>query len=181
MEYLKERIQMKRTGHCSIEDSLASMKLVQLKLRKSFLYGDKALCGRFVYNESNCALNIFGLLTKRNKTVTIVGEDEVCQEYQSLIRSEDSDKSLSFLKKETNEDIVEKMMKPLDDHHVIVGHIHIENEDFNEDNKTKTIKYIDESIQKIYQRLKYSGLLCVIFSSSENKGNGVCFVQIKNE
>ncbi|RWS27154.1 putative exonuclease-like protein [Leptotrombidium deliense] len=41
--YLEEDIQMGDGGHCPLEDSRASMKLVQLKLRKGLEFGDKKL------------------------------------------------------------------------------------------------------------------------------------------
>uniref|UniRef100_A0A1B6LU42 Exonuclease domain-containing protein n=2 Tax=Graphocephala atropunctata TaxID=36148 RepID=A0A1B6LU42_9HEMI len=46
MEFLKEEIQMRGAeGHDSVEDSLAALKLVQLKLTKSMEYGDAVLSG----------------------------------------------------------------------------------------------------------------------------------------
>lgn len=43
MQYLGEDIQGSKTGHCSVEDATATMKLVRLKLESGLKYGDNVL------------------------------------------------------------------------------------------------------------------------------------------
>lgn len=50
--FLDEDIQMKSTGHNSIEDSTASLKLTKLKLSKDIYFGDTALQEKQKINES---------------------------------------------------------------------------------------------------------------------------------
>lgn len=53
--YLKEIIQDKKGGHNPIEDSIATMKLVQLKLENSIHYGDAVLSPEETENSSDTA------------------------------------------------------------------------------------------------------------------------------
>lgn len=105
-EFLGERIQESKSGHCSTEDSMASMKLVQLKLANSVDYGDAVLLGRCdmeilkmgVENRQNghksvktelkkYATSIFKHVTKDKKTAAVVGNEEVMNEYSKYLTS----------------------------------------------------------------------------------------------
>lgn len=103
-EFLGESIQNNKAGHCSTEDSKASMKLVKLKLANSVDYGDAVLLGdrsmKVLKMETNektkqtlqkmeikkYATSIFNHIT-RNKGITaaIVGNDEVMSEYSKYL------------------------------------------------------------------------------------------------
>lgn len=102
-EFLGESIQESKAGHCSTEDSKASMKLVKLKLANSVDYGDAVLLGdRSITalkmekdNEKakqqktemkKYATSIFNHITKsKGTTAAIVGKDEVMSEYSKYL------------------------------------------------------------------------------------------------
>ena len=103
-EFLGENIQDDKAGHCSTEDSKASMKLVKLKLANSVNYGDAVLLGdrnmKILKMETNnetkrelqkteikkYATSIFSHITKnKGTTAAIVGNDEVISEYSKYL------------------------------------------------------------------------------------------------
>lgn len=105
-EFLGERIQENTSGHCSTEDSQASMKLVQLKLANSVGFGDAVLLGRcnmeilkmepekmtdaqrsLKTEIQKYATSIFKYVVKDAKTATIVGNEEVMNEYSKYLTS----------------------------------------------------------------------------------------------
>lgn len=103
-EFLGERIQENKSGHCPTEDSQASMKLVQLKLANSLDYGDAVLLGQcnmnvlkmeaekrtndqhsFKTEIRKYATSIFKHVTKDKKSAAIVGIGEVMNEYSKYL------------------------------------------------------------------------------------------------
>lgn len=106
-EFLGERIQTSKAGHCSTEDSKASMKLVQLKLANSVNYGDAVLLGDCDMDVLKMKVNaevlsqralqkmeakkygmsIFNHVTKNKNTAAIVGKEEVISEYARYLKS----------------------------------------------------------------------------------------------
>lgn len=105
-EFLGERIQENTSGHCSTEDSQASMKLVQLKLANSVDFGDAVLLGRcnmeilklepekmtddqksLKTEIKKYATSIFKYVVKNKKTAAIVGNGEVMNEYSKYLTS----------------------------------------------------------------------------------------------
>ena len=105
-EFLGERIQENTSGHCSTEDSQASMKLVQLKLANSVDFGDAVLLGRcnmeilkmepekmtddqrsLKTEIQKYATSIFKYVVKDKKTAAIVGNGEVMNEYSKYLTS----------------------------------------------------------------------------------------------
>ncbi|XP_024885009.1 RNA exonuclease 5 isoform X1 [Temnothorax curvispinosus] len=104
-EFLEESIQDSKAGHCSTEDSKASMKLVKLKLSNSVDYGDAVLLGdrsmKVLKMETDnektkralqkteikkYATSIFSHITKnKGTTAAIVGNDEVMSEYSKYL------------------------------------------------------------------------------------------------
>lgn len=102
-EFLGESIQDSKAGHCSTEDSKASMKLVKLKLANSVDYGDAVLLGdrsmtvlKMETDKTKRALqkteikkyatSIFSHITKnKGTTAAIVGNDEVMSEYSKYL------------------------------------------------------------------------------------------------
>ncbi|KAL6440694.1 hypothetical protein ACFW04_003276 [Cataglyphis niger] len=102
-EFLGERIQDSKAGHCSAEDSKASMKLVQLKLANSVDYGDAVLLGdRNIRMEEKMdkeksqrtlektemkkyATSIFTHITKNKNTAAIIGSNEIISDYSKYL------------------------------------------------------------------------------------------------
>lgn len=102
-EFLGQEIQNSKAGHCSVEDSAATMKLVKLKLANSVNYGDAVLdhyTSHIQTVETNklssehkaegktYAMSIFNHVTKnKDTTVAIVGRQEIMSEYTRYLSS----------------------------------------------------------------------------------------------
>lgn len=106
-EFLGENIQTNKAGHCSVEDSKASMKLVKLKLANSVNYGDAVLLGNCnievlkmkvdkgkmsqralqKLNTRKYATSLFNHITKDKNTAAIVGNNEIMLEYSKYLES----------------------------------------------------------------------------------------------
>ena len=107
--FLNEKIQQGNRGHCSTEDSAASMKLVKLKLANSIQFGDSVLIDQhylnsfklyFTKNNVNRGFNsrqsatynygsaIFNHVTKVDtKTAAIYGCSEVMNGYSRILKN----------------------------------------------------------------------------------------------
>lgn len=105
------RIQEGSHGHDSIEDAAASMKLAQLKLANSIVFGDAVLdcehqIGEMLYAEQQTGQSrnfdskiqiktnirkygtcLFNHVAKDKKTTAIIGSDEVISEYSRYLKS----------------------------------------------------------------------------------------------
>lgn len=107
-EFLGLRIQEGRSGHDSIEDAAASMKLTQLKLANSVEFGDAVLLGQRSLEEMKFEIeqkrnseqkladkanlrkygtSIFSHATKDKKTAAIIGCDGVMNEYAQYLKT----------------------------------------------------------------------------------------------
>lgn len=110
-EFLGLRIQEGSHGHDSIEDAAASMKLAQLKLANSIVFGDAVLdcehqIGEMLYAEQQTGQSrnfdskiqiktnirkygtcLFNHVAKDKKTTAIIGSDEVISEYSRYLKS----------------------------------------------------------------------------------------------
>lgn len=100
-------IQQSNNGHCSTEDSIASMKLTQLKLANSIDYGDAVLRKQWdmhalriksgnqsisaremkKYKINKYATSIFNYIAKEQRTATIIGTEQVMNEYSKYFKT----------------------------------------------------------------------------------------------
>lgn len=176
-EFLQERIQEKKSGHCSSEDSLACMKLTQMKLLKGFTYGDAVLTRANIKEHStNCVINLFSQVVKADKSVRIVANEQDCEIYKSYLPTDVN--SVEFQIEKSNTDVIQHLIDK-ENCSLNVAHIQFEKTDLNESNLAKTIQQIDESVKNVEESLFSSSLLCILFASGANMGNSCCFVKIK--
>ncbi|KAG7187864.1 hypothetical protein KM043_016897 [Ampulex compressa] len=210
-EFLGERIQEGKGGHCSMEDSKASLKLTQLKLANSIHYGDAVLVGRCemeilkmrdeerrVYHKSQnksqirkYATSIFKHVTKDKKTAAIVGDKEVMNEYSKYLQTstlnvmddENFNKSdqVRLVIADDHKHAVTRAAEIAMEHAFTLCHIRIGQEALKDDHREKTFRGVNKWIQKLWCYMAVNGLACVIFAGENNAANGVCFLNLKRD
>ncbi|XP_025160551.1 RNA exonuclease 5 isoform X2 [Harpegnathos saltator] len=210
-EFLGESIQMNPTGHCSAEDSKASMKLVQLKLANSVNYGDAVLLGdcnmevlKMKVNTETIsqrmlqkleakkyAMSIFSHLTKDKTTAAIVGKEEVLSEYAKYLESSSlnvmndenftKDDKVRLVIAENNKHAVTRTSEITMEHGFTICHLRIKEGELVDERVEKTFRTVNKWVDKIWQSIAVNGLACVLFTGQNNAGNGACFLNIKKE
>lgn len=197
-ELLNEIIQEDKSGHCSIEDALACMKLVKLKLSNSIEFGDavlrnkKSVCAnrlKDMKEESQCASTIFNHLIQQKKKCVIIGCDNITGDYHSyLTRANEYSISQSLSTKgkpkkvklctvDDENNVLSTIGESVLDYDFIISHIKVE---INDDNveKVSQISSIDNFIKVVHDTLEDSTFFVVIFSGTTTH-NGVAMVRVK--
>lgn len=182
-QFLEERIQENSAGHCSSEDSLACMKLVQLKLENNLYFGDAVMGG--VFNECSThpdletpqyATSLLKHVTKFDNKVTIVANSDLCKKYNHYLdknsdaNAKNSLKNIEFVVGQKGDDVIKLACEQISGQSSLnLTHIDVDNESIN------NRKCIDDWINKYYESTRNNGLTCVLFGGKHNIGNGVCF------
>lgn len=193
-ELLNEDIQLGQKGHCSKEDSIASIKLVQLKLKKSIEYGDAVHTNRQKYKEKYCkmvtseeyAFPIFNHMIEQKKTSLIVGCDDITGDYHSYL-SQAKESLSTQLKKgkpkkiklntvDNHEEVISTLIQSVNDYNFTMAHIKLE---INEDNAMENVRTVDSWIKTIWDKTPCSSLFVVVFGGTL-KDNGVAMAQVKS-
>ncbi|CAD1480429.1 unnamed protein product [Heterotrigona itama] len=205
-QFLGERIQESQSGHCSAEDSRASMKLVQLKLANSVNFGDAVLfdCNMEILNIHQMindqgslrteiqkyATSIFKYAVKDEKTAAIVGNKEVINEYSKYLTS-----SINIMDDENfgKNDQVRLVIANKDKQAVLrasqiatkhvftLCHVKIKQEKLKNDKIQKTFRTVNKWIHKLWKHMAVNGLVCVIFTGENHAANGACFLNLKKD
>ncbi|KAL6267125.1 hypothetical protein P5V15_000204 [Pogonomyrmex californicus] len=209
-EFLGESIQNDKNGHCSTEDSKASMKLVKLKLANSVDYGDAVLLGdrsiKVLKMEmtrdktkqaskkteiKKYATSIFNHITKNKGTAAIIGSNEVMSEYSKYL----TNSSLNIMDDENfakddqvrlviaNDDVhaVDRTSEIVMEHAFVLCHVKVKEEQLKDEHIEETFHTVNEWIHKVWQYSAINSLACVIFGGQNNSANGTCFLNIKTE
>ncbi|KOC64497.1 Putative RNA exonuclease NEF-sp [Habropoda laboriosa] len=208
-EFLGEKIQESNSGHCSTEDSSASMKLVQLKLANSVDYGDAVLLGRcdmnvlkmkaekrksdyklMTHEMRNYATSIFKHATKNQKTAAIVGSEKVMNEYSKYLTSSinimddenfDKDDHVRLVVTENDKQTVTRASQIAMEHAFTLCHVRIEENKLQNEEIEKTFRTINKWVHKLWRHVALNGLVCVIFGGENDAANGACFLNLKRE
>ena len=208
-EFLGERIQESKAGHCSTEDSKASLKLTQLKLANSVDYGDAVLLGRCdmdilrmeTEKRRDCqqtmkaevrkyATSIFKHVTKDEKTAAIVGNEEVMNEYSKYLTSSINimddenfakNDQVRLVVADNDKHAVTRASQIAMEHAFTLCHVRVDEEKLKGDQAEKTFRIVNKWIHKLWQHMAVNGLACVVFTGENNAGNGACFLNLKRE
>lgn len=192
-ELLNEDIQTGKNGHCSKEDAIAAMKLVQLKLTKSMEFGDAVHTNRKKYKEKygkmltteEYAIPIFNQMIEQKKTSLIVGCDDITGDYHSYL-SEAKDSMSTQLKKgkpkkiklntvDDHEEVISTLTDSVKDYNFTMAHIKIE---VSEEEAIEKVKTIDSWIKKVWDKTPQLALFVVLFGGTA-KDNGLAMAQVK--
>nr|XP_033334384.1 uncharacterized exonuclease C637.09 [Megalopta genalis] len=206
-EFLGERIQEHKSGHCSTEDSKAAMKLTKLKLARSVDYGDAVLLGRCdmgmlkmeVDQHKNVdrkteigryATSLFKHVTKNQKTAAIVGNGEVMNEYSKYLSSSlnvmddnnfNKNDQIRLVVVDDNKQAVIRASQIAMEHAFTLCHVRIEEDKLKDDQLDNTFRTVNKWVKMLWQHTAINGLACIIFTGQTNKANGACFLNIKRE
>ena len=182
-EFLDMQIQTGDRGHCSFEDSLACMKLVQLKLSSNEWYGDEVYSS--LYSEQirypdllTTDTSMLKQCVKSGNTVSVFAVEDLAKKYRSYIdtQSKESD-NIACIKVDTNREVIMNLChhSSTEGYNLNIGHIRIA-----EDHQSKEVfKTLDEWIGDVHYSAKEPALLAVVLSGNKNGENGVCFLQLK--
>lgn len=191
-EFLDETIQTGAAGHDSIEDSLSSLKLVQLKLAHCIEFGDAVLSGQkgCLRNYRNLGDNYYGSsllhhVTKIDKNAAVFGQEETIKRYKNYIHQEQCDKAnkITCLVKETNKSVIRDMCKHVKNYNLSIAHVKLDESNMADENRESLVRSCSEAdkwIKKVWTHLG-NNALCVVLFGGENGGNGACFVQVKKD
>ncbi|XP_047534592.1 RNA exonuclease 5 [Vanessa atalanta] len=190
-EFLQEDIQKGNMGHCSVEDSLASLKLVQLKLSKTIEFGDAVHTNRQKYKENaikmttkpHYALSIFNHIIEQKKTSLVVGCDNITGDYHTFLTQAKESLCTQLKKNKLKkvklntvdgvEDVISTITET-DDYNLVMGHLKLD----EDSDDMKIVNRVDEWIANIWNSLKESAL-CVIVFGGTTKENGIAMMKVK--
>ncbi|CAH0694135.1 unnamed protein product [Spodoptera exigua] len=193
-EFLKENIQMGTDGHCSTEDSLAALKLVQLKLSNSIEFGDAVHTNREKFKENiikmvktpQYALSIFNHMLEQKKSSVIIGCDDITGDYHTyLTQAKESmsaqlkkgkPKKIKLVTVDTVEEVITSFKESVSDYNLTMAHLKCEPED---DKEEELIKKIDTWIQSIWDHLEQPSLCVVVFGGTADD-NGLALMKVKS-
>lgn len=191
-EFLDEKIQAGTHGHCSSEDSLACMKLAQLKLGKHPYYGDAVMSS--VYTEqraypdigtANYATSMFNQCIKVGNTVNIIAVDNVPDKYRFYFDKKSTEEvinqNINCVKLNSNRDVIKHLSTSLNKHALNIGHIRISNDHLKEAEMETTFKTIDKWISEVHSSSMQPALIAVLLSGQKDGGNGACFIHLKSD
>lgn len=188
-EFLDLNIQLGNQGHCSVEDSLASLKLVQLKLKHYIEYGDSILSGQKgclknfrLQGDNYYGSSLLHHITKIDKTVGLISQKDNLIRYQNYIHKTEmeSKKRIISIPKETNSSIIKHICEKWKDYDVCINHVALTDGELSEAYQERTCHSVDKWVKKIWNSLGNSSL-CIILFGGEVGNNGACFVQMKRE
>ncbi|CAH1130783.1 unnamed protein product [Ceutorhynchus assimilis] len=187
-EFLDMKIQMGTRGHCSSEDSLACLKLVQLKLTKHLYYGDAVM--NSVYTEqraypdlgtANYATSMLKQCVKAGNAAHVVGVDDLADNYKFYFDKDGKDNGkIKCTKADSNRDVITHLCNGILLNNLNIGHIRIAEDQLTNDCH-KVFQKLDRWISEMHHSAVQPSLLSVIFSGNKNGGNGVCCLQLKRD
>lgn len=187
-EFLNERIQEGRGGHCSIEDSLASLKLAQHKLAHDLHYGDAVMASVATHarhhpelGHPHYATSMLKQTTVLDKNAVVVGVEDISKKYHYFTYKDQQSsetKKINILYEKNNKSVINKVCESSAGYTLRVGHIRFTDNQIDKDSKN-VFKQIDEWVQNVYSASTSPGLCIVLFGGQNQQGNGCCFIAIK--
>lgn len=178
-EYLSEKIQQGKKGHSPVEDSLASIKLAQLKLKKNITFGDAVLRGS-VTRSADYATSIFKHMTSvpegvEERTAWIIAPESLIGQYEEFTNGKSEVFTEGVL---DNMKVVSGLCEKSAKYSFSLGHVVYSDEALEKDSE-KCFVELNNWIEKIYESVEMKALIVVIFSGQRQGSSGVGFVTIK--
>lgn len=183
-EFLDEEIQDSKKGHCSVEDSLSSIKLVQLKLRHSIEYGDAVLSGqkgvlRNIRNiDTYYGSSMLHHITKIDKRAIVFSSEEIISKYNNYVHKSEEKNRITCIPQNSNKSIIKSTTQRSMEHDLSIAHCKLTDDSFDETNISETCKMVDKWAKKLWNNLANCGMFVLIFGG-QSGSNGACFIQIK--
>lgn len=186
-EFLDEVIQDSDAGHCSIEDSISSLKLVQLKLKHYIEFGDAVLSGQKgclktyrLQGDNYYGSSLLHHVTKIDKKAFVVASMNNTKKYNKYIHTKETGvkRMIECAWKQNNEGIVKHACEKIDEYDLSLVHLSVGITE--ENNIEQTCKTVDRWIKTIWSCLGANSMCMVVFGGNVT-GNGACFIQIKKD
>lgn len=176
-EFLGEIIQNHKKGHDSIEDSAASMKLVQLKLSKSLEYGDMVMLNRSKFNQGHDVQK-----KGATRTVCIAGSKSCAYDFDGFFKT-------LATQPEKVEHLQVKCFK-FDDNGAALKSVAENSLQYNYticnvdaasvEDKGAFVATLDAGVGEIYQNMAPNGcLVAILGGSADNPKKGVALCRVK--
>ncbi|KAF5303999.1 hypothetical protein FQA39_LY01784 [Lamprigera yunnana] len=187
-QFLKENIQTNRKGHCSVEDSKASLNLVKLKLKHNLSFGDAVLKNSMSRAKRqtevarcNYVTSLLEEVTMTDKTALVVSYEDIVNKYchYEYEKKNLATKRIIYKSKENNELIVNELCESMDSYSYNIAHLRYLDEEIVSD-VPRIMTNIDEWIGKIIKTASIPSLHVVIFAGQHETANGCCFLYVIN-
>lgn len=187
-DFLNLEIQTGNKGHDSAEDSISSLKLVQLKLSKNVCFGDAVMKGRQhltdkeVFSlskkeeENTCSLatSIFHSLSKENKRSILISSPSNIDRYCKFITPSDSNCHMLNVV-DGNRWTMRQAYKSVEESKLTIAHL-----TFDHDNMAKDLPNLGRWCKKLWLKCKDNSVCIILFTGSRSSpSNAVCFVEMK--
>lgn len=198
--HLKEKIQDGKKGHNPIEDSIATMKLVQLKLKNFIEYGDAVLSENSENNESSnkvdannipstveksskypVKLNLdtvdngfFSIISKFSKKICLIGSENYLSNYPEVVKTNASLVTKSKLKK-----IIKATTDSVPSHDLILSHLMLHQEDYSFADLADEIKQLHNNLPEKTVFIVF--MPCAINTTEEKFRKNYCMITVKTD
>lgn len=189
---MDEIIQDNADGHDSVEDSLASLKLVQMKLVKGLYWGDVILSGKKKANEIALAgakqdelmsNNMLAHVAQTTKNSVIISTKTIDEKIDKLIKQCNETSKSDLIKVHHIEDghkkAVEKAQDEVAQNAFTLVNLPVDEESLIASNIEKTCSKIDKYIGKLYTSVAKHGMFVVIFGGDADSSSGSVKIKIK--
>ncbi|XP_018332699.1 RNA exonuclease 5 [Agrilus planipennis] len=187
-EFLFQHIQQGRGGHCSIEDSKASLELVQLKLQNDIFFGDAVLNGLSAQKHPQLghpyfATSFFKQIARANKPVSVISLPDVAKRYKFFLNkgnnNVDDQSKVTIYSSECNETVIQDCIEKGPNASMNIAHLQVNQNDLEKEPET-ILRQLDTWIKNCYEATFAPSLSFVIFGGQRETGNGSCFIKMKN-
>ncbi|KAL5293412.1 REXO5 family protein [Megaselia abdita] len=188
--FLDEIIQENADGHDSVEDSLASLKLVQMKLVKGLYWGDVILSGKKKANELAAEKekelltnNFYAHVASTTKHTAIISTQSIDEKVDDLIKKSNENSKSDLINVHHVEDghqkAVEKAQEVVLNNAFTLVNLPIDEENLIASNIENTCAKIDKYIGKLYTSVAKHGMFIVIFGGNSDSSSGSVKIKIK--
>ncbi|KAK4876947.1 hypothetical protein RN001_009453 [Aquatica leii] len=186
-EFLDMRIQEKKSGHCSTEDSKAAIDLVKLKLQNDIGFGDAVLTnistqvGCYIaLGNPNFATSFLKQITRVEKTAQIISHENILLKYRHYTFKENEPESnkITCRSGKGNKSIIEKFNETCNNYSFNIAHVVIPEDELKNDS-AGMCEVVGKWVENVHARTKEFELCVVIFAGHKEHGNGCCFISLK--
>ncbi|XP_068141885.1 uncharacterized protein Rexo5 isoform X1 [Drosophila tropicalis] len=190
--FLKEKIQEKEEGHDSIEDSLATLKLVKMKLANCIEFGDEILMNHKRMQELASASsgdsinnNLFAHVAKRDKRTAIVTVGDLRPRLKQVIQQaketvpNDTSRSVYVHEVSSSKEAIQKVNEIALDNALTIANIQVAEEDFLLESAERNAAKLDKHIERLWSSVAHNGLFLVLMGGSAECTKGVAKIAIK--
>lgn len=185
-----------QTGKChdSIEDAVAALKLVQLKLHNSIEFGDDYIKSKrrshLAYNhiitgapaeqktDQTILQNVFESAKTKNLSSALIASKTTNVDHTKYITDKYSD-MIKYHLVDSNKDAVKKTIEICKEADLTLTHLRFPHDNFNDENIEKNLKKIDKHVSNIWQSLERNGLMVIIFGGVPGASTGVVMAEIR--